>query len=92
VQGGALRRGVPAPRRKVLGGKSTFVAPPARPMAVSEFLAKGPGGALLPRKLGKQGQDRMDQEKKKRGAGQNGRDSTEWKSEAEMAMRQQYDC
>jgi hypothetical protein len=35
----------------------------------------------------------MELEKKKRGQGQNGRDgATEWKSEQEMAMRQQYDC
>lgn len=47
----------------------------------------GPGGALMPRKK----QERMDQEKKKRLNAQNGRDSKEWKSEAEMVLRQQYD-
>jgi hypothetical protein len=36
-------------------------------------------------------QDRMELEKKKRMAGQNGRDAVDWKSEAEMVMRQQYD-
>ena len=53
-----------------------------------EFLAKGPG-ALAPRKRG--GNDRMDAERRTRQAGQNGRDSVEWKSEAEMVLRQQYD-
>ena len=78
-------------QKKILGGKSTFGAPPAssssKPMDVGEFLAKGPGGALMPRKK----QERMELEKKKRLAGQNGRDSKEWKSEAEMVLRQQYD-
>ena len=75
--------------KKVLGGKSTFGAATSKSMDVAEFLAKGPGGALLPRKKG--GNDRMEQEKKKRLAAQNGRDSREWKSEAEMVLRQQYD-
>lgn len=74
------------PRKKVLGGKSTLGAP-TQPMDVAEFLAKGKGGALMPRKK----QDRMEQEKKKRMNAQNGRDSKEWKSEAEMVLRQQYD-
>ena len=32
-----------------------------------------------------------ERERKKRQAGQNGRDTTEWKTEAEMVLRQQYD-
>ena len=62
--------------------------PASGAMDVGEFLAKGPG-ALAPRKRG--GNDRMDAERRKRQAGQNGRDSVEWKSEAEMVLRQQYD-
>ena len=62
--------------------------PASGAMDVGEFLAKGPG-ALAPRKRG--GHDRMDAERRKRQAGQNGRDSVEWKSEAEMVLRQQYD-
>jgi hypothetical protein len=57
-------------------------------MDVGEFLTKGPG-ALMPRKRG--GNERMDGERRKRQAGQNGRDSVEWKSEAEMVLRQQFD-
>ena len=74
------------PPKKILGGKSAFGAPSAA-MGVGDFLAKGPGGALLPRKK----QDRMEAEKRKRMNAQNGRDSREWKSEAEMVLRQQYD-
>ena len=55
---------------------------------MGEFLTKGPG-ALMPRKRG--GNERMDGERRKRQAGQNGRDSVEWKSEAEMVLRQQFD-
>ena len=62
--------------------------PASGAMDVGEFLAKGPG-ALAPRKRG--GYDRMDAERRKRQTGQNGRDSVEWKSEAEMVLRQQYD-
>ena len=62
---------------------------PARAMDPAEFLAKGSGRALMPRKKG--GLERMEHEKKKRQSGQNGRDSVEWKSEAEMVLRQQYD-
>ena len=62
--------------------------PASGAMDVGEFLAKGPG-VLAPRKRG--GNDRMDAERRKRQAGQNGRDSVEWKSEAEMVLRQQYD-
>ena len=53
-------------------------------MAVSSFLDKG-GGAALPRNR----QDRKDKEKDKRMRGQSSHIS--WKSEAEMALRQQYD-
>ena len=54
-------------------------------MDVGEFLEKGVGGAQLPRKQ----QDRKDKEKSKRERGQSTHAS--WKSEAEMALRQQYD-
>jgi hypothetical protein len=43
------------------------------------------GGALLPRKH----QDRKNKEQKKRALGQSAIGS--WKTEAEMALRQQYD-
>ena len=43
----------------------------------------------MPRKKG--GLERMEQEKKKRQSGQNGRDSVEWKSEARWSFGQQYD-
>ena len=33
----------------------------------------------------------MEAEKRKRANAQNGRGAVEWKSEAEMALRQQYD-
>lgn len=54
-------------------------------MGVSEFLDKGVGGAALPR----QRADRKDKEKSKRSLGQSS--IGEWKSEAEMVLRQQYD-
>lgn len=54
-------------------------------MPVEEFLEKGVGGALLPRKR----QERKDREKEKRAKGQS--THAEWKSEAEMVLRQQYD-
>jgi hypothetical protein len=54
-------------------------------MPVNEFLDKGLGGAQLPRKQ----QDRKDKEKLKRAAGQS--THAQWKSEAEMVLRQQYD-
>ena len=73
----------------MLGVPQRKIAEPARAMDPAEFLAKGSGGALMPRKKG--GLERMEQEKKKRQSGQNGRDSVEWKSEAEMILRQQYD-
>lgn len=50
---------------------------------VEDFLASG--GAPLPRKR----QERKDREKEKRAKGQSSH--AEWKSEAEMALRQQYD-
>ena len=57
----------------------------SKAMGVDEFLEKGVGGALLPRKQ----QDRKDKEKKKRALGQSSIGS--WKTEAEMALRQQFD-
>lgn len=54
-------------------------------MNTSEFLNKGHGAAQLPRKT----QDRKDKEKEKRSKGQS--THSHWKSEAEMAMRQQFD-
>ena len=58
---------------------------PSRAMPVSDFLAKGEGGSLLPRNK----QDRKDKEKEKRQKGQSSVHG--WKSEAEMVLRQQYD-
>jgi hypothetical protein len=58
---------------------------PSKAMGVDEFLEKGVGGALLPRKQ----QDRKEKEKKKRSLGQSSIGS--WKTEAEMVLRQQYD-
>ena len=55
----------------------------SKAMGVEEFLDKS--GAQLPRKR----QDRKDKEKEKRGKGQS--THSHWKSEAEMALRQQYD-
>ena len=55
---------------------------------MNEFLAKGPARSRRGRGAAN---DRMDAERRKRQAGQNGRDSVEWKSEAEMVLRQQYD-
>ena len=56
-----------------------------KPEAVDSFLDKGLGSQQLPRK----NQDRKDREKQKREKGQS--THKEWKSEAEMAMRQLYD-
>lgn len=70
------------------GGGGKHPAPkgkPSRPMGVDEFLDKGLGGAQLPRKR----QDRKDKEKEKRMRGQS--THAQWKSEAEMVLRQQYD-
>ena len=75
-----------APKPPTLGERRR--RPASGAMDVNEFLAKGPG-VLAPRKRG--GNDRMDAERRKRQAGQNGRDSVEWKSEAQMVLRQQYD-
>jgi hypothetical protein len=58
---------------------------PSRPMPVDDFLSRGLGGAQLPR----QQQDRKEKEKSKRALGQS--THSHWKSEAEMALRQQYD-
>ncbi|KAL6752606.1 hypothetical protein V8C86DRAFT_576849 [Haematococcus lacustris] len=58
---------------------------PSKAMPVTDFLDKGVGGSLLPRKA----QDRRDKEKSKRERGQSSIGS--WKTEAEMALRQQYD-
>eukprot|EP00882_Tetradesmus_deserticola_P009346 GHRQ01009859.1.p3 GENE.GHRQ01009859.1~~GHRQ01009859.1.p3 ORF type:complete len:141 (+),score=52.12 GHRQ01009859.1:686-1108(+) len=66
------------------GGKAAR-GPATKPMPVNEFLDKGLGGAQLPRKQ----QDRKDKEKLKRAAGQS--THAQWKSEAEMVLRQQYD-
>lgn len=68
------------PAAKAPGAKA-----PTRPMAVDEFLDKGLGAQQLPRK----NQDRKDREKAKREKGQSSVHG--WKTEAEMAMRQQYD-
>lgn len=73
----AMLGGNPAERRD--RGKGT------KAMGVDEFLEKGVGGAQLPRKQ----QDRKDKEKSKRERGQS--THSHWKSEAEMALRQQYD-
>lgn len=59
--------------------------PGTKPMPVSEFLDKGLGAAQLPRKH----QERKEKEKLKRAAGQS--THSQWKSEAEMVLRQQYD-
>ena len=59
------------------GGQPDVPSEPTRGMDVAAFLAAGPGGARLPRKKG--GNDRMADERRKRAAGQNGRDSVEWK-------------
>lgn len=59
--------------------------PSTKPMPVKDFLDKGLGGAQLPRKQ----QDRKDKEKLKRAAGQS--THSQWKSEAEMVLRQQFD-
>lgn len=66
------------------GGKAAR-GPATKPMPVNDFLDKGLGGAQLPRKQ----QDRKDKEKLKRAAGQS--THAQWKSEAEMVLRQQYD-
>lgn len=60
-------------------GKATAAMP------VSDFMDQGLGGAQLPRKQ----QDRKDREKAKRMKGQS--THAEWKPEAWMVMRQQYD-
>jgi hypothetical protein len=67
------------------GGDVKGPRKPSKAMGVTDFLEKGVGGALLPRKA----QDRKDKEKKKRAAGQSAIGS--WKTEAEMVLRQQYD-
>lgn len=54
-------------------------------MPVDKFLEGGVGGRQLPRKR----QDTKDKEKQKRMRGQSSH--AEWKSEAEMMLRQQYD-
>ncbi|WIA36891.1 hypothetical protein OEZ86_008139 [Tetradesmus obliquus] len=59
------------------GGKAAR-GPATKPMEVTEFLDKGLGGAVLPRKQ----QDRKDKEKLKRAAGQS--THAQWKTEAEM--------
>jgi hypothetical protein len=67
------------------GGDVKGPRKPSKAMGVNDFLDKGVGGALLPRKA----QDRKEKEKKKRAAGQSAIGS--WKTEAEMVLRQQYD-
>ncbi|PSC70050.1 PHD finger 3 [Micractinium conductrix] len=78
--GGMVGPGAPGP-----GKHPAPKGKPTKPMGVDEFLEKGVGGAQLPRKR----QDRKDKEKDKRLRGQSTHAS--WKSEAEMALRQQYD-
>jgi hypothetical protein len=58
---------------------------PTPAMGVQDFMDKGLGGAQLPRKR----QDRKEKEQAKRAKGQS--THAEWKPEAWMVMRQQYD-
>ncbi|KAL6774329.1 hypothetical protein ACKKBG_A24580 [Auxenochlorella protothecoides x Auxenochlorella symbiontica] len=67
------------------GGEKPDRGKPSKAMGVEEFLDKGAGGAVLPRKR----QERKDREKDKRSKGQSSHAA--WKSEAEMVLRQQYD-
>jgi hypothetical protein len=77
----------------MMGGSMGEVSKDGRPeapkkstkaMCVEDFLANE-GGAQLPRKK----QDRKIREKSKRALGQSSH--SQWKSEAEMVLRQQYD-
>ena len=81
-QSGATRIQGPAaaPNR---GAEQPKKSTPA--MGVSDFLDKGLGAAQLPRSK----QDRKEREKLKRAKGQS--TAVNWKSEAEMVLRQQYD-
>jgi hypothetical protein len=84
MMGGNVEKMLDGSSDPVGGGKAAR-GPATKPMAVTEFLDKGVGGAQLPRKQ----QDRKDKEKLKRAAGQS--THSQWKSEAEMVLRQQYD-
>jgi hypothetical protein len=85
MMGGNVEKMLDGSSDPVGGGGKAARGPATKPMAVSEFLDKGVGGAQLPRKQ----QDRKEKEKLKRAAGQS--THKEWKSEAEMVLRQQYD-
>lgn len=67
-----------------MGGKVGTSKKGATSMEVTDFLDKG-GTAALPRK----NSDRRDREKDKRSRGQSSIGN--WKTEAEMVLRQQYD-
>jgi len=84
MMGGNVEHMLDGSSEAVAGGKAAR-GPAAKPMPVTDFLDKGVGGAQLPRKQ----QDRKDKEKLKRAAGQS--THSQWKSEAEMVLRQQYD-
>jgi hypothetical protein len=72
-----------APAERSAGAAARKRATPA--MGVADFLDRGAGGAALPRAR----QDRKEREQEKRARGQS--THAAWKSEAEMALRQQYD-
>lgn len=84
MMGGNVERKLDGSSEPVAGGKAAR-GPATKPMGVTDFLDKGLGGAQLPRKQ----QDRKEKEKLKRSAGQS--THSQWKSEAEMVLRQQYD-
>jgi hypothetical protein len=67
------------------GGSKHDRGPATKAMPVSDFMDRGLGGAVLPRKQ----QDRKDREKEKRAKGQS--THANWKTEQEMVLRQQYD-
>lgn len=85
MMGGIVQQTLDGSSDPVGAGGKAARGPATKPMGVSEFLDKGVGGAQLPRKQ----QDRKEKEKLKRAAGQS--THKEWKSEAEMVLRQQYD-
>lgn len=67
-----------------MGGKVGTSKKPIHPMGMNDFMDKV-GTSSLPRR----NTDRRDKEKEKRAKGQSAIGS--WKTEAEMALRQQYD-
>jgi hypothetical protein len=84
MMGGNVEHMLDGSSDPVSSGKAAR-GPSTKPMPVKDFLDKGLGGAQLPRKQ----QDRKDKEKLKRAAGQS--THSQWKSEAEMVLRQQFD-